>query len=119
MSKAENFIDLLSKNKEELLSTKIKIINEIKEYIEHNFKEGDLNRIFEIRQFIDGKQSYFALSCTLAPPILTLNGVDIKYLAPDIILTAFQDAVKISEELREESEKIYSNLSKSFRNKSS
>lgn len=119
MTTMELFEQLLSRNKMELEKEKAEVLDEINDHVEHYFEESNVESLFNIRQFIDEKQSYFALSCTLAPPILRLNDIDISVYTPSIIRKAYQDAIKINEDLRLESEKIYSDLYHSFLNKSS
>lgn len=102
--------ELLIKNKEDLNKQKDEIIKDINEYIQFHFCKDDLKSLFSVRTFINEQQSYFALTFTFAPPIVQLKDIDISKLAPDIVLKAYQDAIKINEELRTESEKIYSKL---------
>ncbi len=111
--------ELLSKNKQGLTAEKDNIINEINECVKHHFDKNDLKSLFYIRQFIDEKQSYFALNHSLIPPTLTLNGFNINILLPNIVKEIYQDAININEELRAESNKIYSDLFHSLSNKSS
>ncbi|UTX49854.1 hypothetical protein [Chryseobacterium sp. MA9] len=110
MDITEKLEELLATNKEGLINAKDEIIKEINEHIHFHFVEDDLHSLFEIRTFITQKQSYFALTFTLLPPILSLKGVDISLLSVDTIKQAYQDAIKINEELHSESEKIYSEL---------
>ncbi|WP_185287640.1 hypothetical protein [Chryseobacterium lactis] len=102
--------ELLANNKQSLINAKNEIIKEINEHIRFHFVEDDFQSLFEIRTFINQKQSYFALTFTLIPPVLNLGKHDLSSLSKETIKQAYQDAINISEELRSESEEIYSEL---------
>lgn len=95
---------------------KDKSIKEIHEFIKYHFCDTP-ESIYDVREFINNRDSAFSQFVILTKPQITLNEFDITSFAGEIPLECYKSAQKILEEYKIETSEIYSELVKKVEEK--
>ncbi|MGN7707970.1 hypothetical protein [Chryseobacterium sp. 22543] len=98
----ESYVAPFLKEKEEL-------IEEIKKHIEYHFNETP-DCLYDIRDFINNKDSKFSQSVILTQPRIHFAGYDISIFEGQFLSETYIKAQKVLDDFKKETETLYKNL---------